>query len=131
MCRQRGLLRPPIGLPAAGVNPSGFHQSRNEYHLFILFSTIAYDPGRSLIYAASGGGDGILTIIRRDVTDTYNVIQMLPTRQRAHTLAVNTQTGQAYLVTDLMGVDLTHPGGIGALRMKPIEGSFEVLEIGN
>jgi DNA-binding beta-propeller fold protein YncE len=92
---------------------------------------IGYDPVRGLIYAATGAGDGQLTVIRRTITDTYAVIQDLPTRRRAYVMAINSDTGNVYLVTDLMGVDLTKPGGIGTLRMTPIQGSFAVLEIGH
>jgi DNA-binding beta-propeller fold protein YncE len=92
---------------------------------------IGYDPGRSLIYAANGGASGSLTIIRQHVTDTYSVIQTLPTRQRARTLAVNPDTGQVYLVTDLLGVNLAQSGGIGTLRTDPVKGSFQVLVVGN
>ena len=92
---------------------------------------IGYDPGRSLIYAANGGGEGNLTIISQDVTDTYSVIQSLPTRQRARTLAVNSDTGQVYLVTDLLGMNLAQPGGIGTIQTNPVNGSFQVLVVGN
>jgi outer membrane protein assembly factor BamB len=92
---------------------------------------IGYDPGRGLIFTANGGSDGSLTIIRQNVTDSYSVIQNLPTRQRARTLAVNTDTGQVYLVTDLLGMNLTQPGGIGTLETTPVKGSFQVLVVGN
>ena len=59
------------------------------------------------------------------------MIQNLPTRQRAHTLAVNSDTGQIYLVTDLLGMNLTQPGGIGTLQTNPVNGSFQVLVVGN
>ena len=92
---------------------------------------IGYDPGRSLIYAANGGANGSLTIIRQHVTDTYSVIQNLPTQQRARTLAVNPDTGQVYLVTDLLGMNLAQHGSIGSLRTNPVNGSFQVLVVGN
>jgi len=92
---------------------------------------IGYDPGHSLIYAANGGAMGSLTIIRQHVTDSYSVIQTLPTRQRARTLAVNPDTGQVYLVTDLLGMDLSKPGSIGTLQTTPVNGSFQVLVVGN
>ena len=92
---------------------------------------IGYDAGRGLIYAANGGANGSLTIVRQDVTDTYAVIQNLPTRQRARTLAVNTATGEVYLVTDLLGVNLAEPGGIGTLKTAPMSGSFQVLAVGH
>jgi len=92
---------------------------------------IGYDQGRGLIYAANGGADGSLTIIHQDITDTYRVIQNLPTRQRARTLAVNPDNGLVYLVTDLLGVDLAQSGGVGSLRTDPVNGSFQVLVVGN
>jgi DNA-binding beta-propeller fold protein YncE len=92
---------------------------------------VGYDADRGLIYTANGGADGTLTIIRQDVTDTYAVIQNLPTRQRARTLAVNPASGEVYLVTDLLGVNLAEPGGIGSLRTAPVNGSFQVLVVEN
>jgi len=81
---------------------------------------IGYDPDRGLIYASNGGGVGSLTIIRQHLTDSYAVIQELPTRARARTLAVN-----------LTGFDLTHNGGIGGLKTAELAGSFQVLVVGS
>lgn len=93
---------------------------------------IGYDSDRELIYSANGGGYGSLTIIQQDAnTDSYNVIQNLPTLGRARTLAVDPSTGTVYLVTDLRGVDLTKMGGIGTLHSDPIQGSFQVLVVGH
>lgn len=92
---------------------------------------VGYDPEHSLIFTSNGAGEGSVTVIHQDVTDTYNVIQSLPTRQRANTLAVNSASGAVYLVTDYQGVDLSHPGGIGTLHEKPVEGSFQVLQVEN
>jgi DNA-binding beta-propeller fold protein YncE len=92
---------------------------------------IGYDPSRGLIYSANGGANGSLTVIRQDVTDSYAVIQNLPTRQQARTLAVNPANGEVYLVTDLQGVNLAQPGGIGTLKSVPVNGSFQVLVVGN
>jgi len=93
--------------------------------------TVGYDPGRGLIYTANGGAQGTMTIICQDVTDTYAIIQNLPTHRRARTLAINTDDGEVYLVTDYVGVDLAQPGGIGGLKTRPVEGSFQVLVIGH
>jgi YVTN family beta-propeller protein len=92
---------------------------------------VGYDSERGLIFTANGGAEGSMTIIRQDVTDTYSVIQTLPTRQRAGTLAVDPATGAVYLVTDYLGVDLNRPGGIGTLVQTPVQGSFQVLKISN
>jgi hypothetical protein len=92
---------------------------------------VGYDPSRNLIYAANGGAEGSLTIISQSVTDSYAVIQTLPTRQRARTLAVNPDNGQVYLVTDILGMDLSKTGGIGTLETNPVNGTFQVLVVGN
>ncbi len=92
---------------------------------------IGFDANHGLIYSANGGADGSLTVIRQDVADSYAVIQVLPTRQRARTMAVNPVSGEVYLVTDMVGVNLTQHGGIGALKTGPVNGSFQVLVIGN
>jgi hypothetical protein len=93
---------------------------------------VGYDPNRGLIYSANGGGDGSLTIIRQDVTDTYSVIQTLPTRQHARTMAVNPSDGSVYLVTVIYGATLNSPPVSGpSLKVDPIEASFQVLVVGN
>jgi DNA-binding beta-propeller fold protein YncE len=92
---------------------------------------VGYDNEHALLFTANGGAEGSVTVIRQDVTDTYNVIQTLPTRQRASTLAVNPADGAVYLVTDYLGVDLSQPGSIGSLVQKPVQGSFQVFKVGN
>lgn len=94
---------------------------------------LGYDPGQGLIYSANGGGDGTLTVIRQDVTDSYDVIQTLPTRQQARTLAVNASSGEVYLVTLLQVAKLGNPpkNGIGTLQTVPQDSSFQVLVVGN
>lgn len=92
---------------------------------------LGFDPDRGLIYASNGGGIGSLTIIRRDIADSYHVIQELPTQARARTLAVNPSNGEVYLVTNILGFDRNHNGGIGGLQTVPVAGSFQVLVVGN
>jgi DNA-binding beta-propeller fold protein YncE len=92
---------------------------------------VGYDSEHGLIFTANGGAEGSLTIIQQEVTDSYHVIQTLPTRQRASTLAVEPQSGVVYLVTDYLGVNLERPGGIGTLEQTPVKGSFQVLQISN
>jgi len=98
---------------------------------------IGYDPQRGLIYTSNGGGLGSVTIIRQTVTDSYAVIQELPTKQRARTLAVNPTNGEVYLVTGLEGFDLNKKGAGGSayslpvVQAEPVKGSFQVLVVGN
>jgi len=89
---------------------------------------LAYDASRGLLYAASGSGT--LTVVRQHVTDSYSVIQELPTQAQARTLALNSVNGEVYLVTNRTGLDLTRTG-LGKLQSTPIPGSFEVLVVGN
>lgn len=98
---------------------------------------IAYDANRGLIFTSNGGDLGSVTVIRQSVTDGYAVIQNLPTRQRARTLALNDGTGEVYVVTNLSGFDLSKPGTGGdthtlpVVQATPVKGSFQVLVIGN
>jgi len=59
------------------------------------------------------------------------VIQNLPTRGQARTLAVDSSTGAVYLVTEAYGMDLTKKGGIGTLQTAAVAGSFQVLVVGH
>jgi DNA-binding beta-propeller fold protein YncE len=98
---------------------------------------IGFDASRGLIYTANGGGLGSLTVIRQNVADSYAVIQELPTKQRARTLAVNPANGEVYLVTNLEGFDLNKRGEGGdahtlpVVQATPVAGSFQVLVVGN
>ena len=92
---------------------------------------IGYDPNHGLIYTSNGGGVGSLTIIRQHLSDSYAVIQELPTQARARTLAVNPGSGEVYLVTNVTGFDLTHKGGVGGLKAAAVKGSFQVLVVGD
>lgn len=146
-----------LRLPAACTNPQGLAVDGRDHRLFAACDNqqfmvlsantgtalaalttgpgddvIGYDPDRGLIFVANGSGYGSLTIIRQDATtDSYAVIQNLPTEERARTFAVDPSSGNVYLVTDFHGADLTKPGGIGTLKMIPVPGSFQVLVVGH
>jgi YVTN family beta-propeller protein len=98
---------------------------------------VGYDPQRGLIYTSNGAGLGSVTIIRQDVADSYNVIQELPTKQRARTLAVNPTNGEVYLATNLEGFDLNKKGtgggahAIPVVQAESVKGTFQVLVVGN
>jgi DNA-binding beta-propeller fold protein YncE len=94
---------------------------------------LAFDAGRGLIFTANGGGYGSVTVVRQHLTDSYAVIQNLPTMQQARTIAIDPSTGMVYLVTTLYGAKLDHPpmNGLGTLKLNPVDGSFQVLVVGN
>jgi len=95
---------------------------------------IVYDANRGLIFTANGAGDGSVTIIRQDVTDTYSVTQTLPTRQHARTLAIDPSSGNVYLTSIISGAGMNTPmtnGRPAPLKVSPIDSSFQVLVVGN
>jgi YVTN family beta-propeller protein len=57
-----------------------------------------YDPQRSLAFS-SNGQDGTLTILHQDTPDSYSLVQTVPTKRGARTMAVDPSTGKVYLVT--------------------------------
>jgi hypothetical protein len=77
--------------------------------------SVGYDPNRRLIFAANGGGGGSLTIIHQHVTDSYHVVQNLPTFKKASTLALDSASGTVYLVIPFMGVSPDHAPAQGKL----------------
>jgi hypothetical protein len=94
---------------------------------------VGFDADRGLIFTANGGAQGSLTVVRRDGTDSYNVVQTLPTRQQARTLAVDSSTGRVFLVTVIEVAKTGAPprNGAGTLSMVPEDASFQVLVVGN
>jgi DNA-binding beta-propeller fold protein YncE len=145
-----------LPLPSTCARPQGLAVDSKDFRLFVACESqsllilnatsgqtlaalvtgpgddvVGYDPDRELVYSANGGGYGSLTIIQQDAnTDSYAVIQNLPTLARARTLAADPSTGLVYLVTDLTGVDLSPRGGFAPIKTAPIQGSFQVLVVG-
>jgi DNA-binding beta-propeller fold protein YncE len=87
-------------------------------------NAVAYDFDHRLIFAANGG-NGSLTIITQDSTDTYAVVQNLPIPLWARALAVNPANGQTYLLTDYSDADSQDR------QASQIKGSFLLLLIGH
>jgi YVTN family beta-propeller protein len=57
-----------------------------------------FDPRRGLVFS-SNGQDGTLTILHQDTPDSYSLVQTVPTKRGARTMAVDPATGKIYLVT--------------------------------
>ncbi len=155
--RREGASLTAFSLPAGCAQPQGLavdgRGSRlfaacNGQQLLVLNATnghvvtalttgpgddaVGYDPERELIYSANGEGYGSLTIVQQDAnTDSYAVIESLPTLAHARTLAVDPSTGLVYLVTDTTGVDLGPRGAFVPIKPSPIAGSFRVLVVGH
>ena len=80
--------------------------------------------------AFSSNGDGTLTVVHEDSPDSYKVLQTLPTKRGARTLALDEASGKVYVVTADFGprpaatADNPHP------RPSIQPGSFVVMAIG-
>jgi YVTN family beta-propeller protein len=81
-------------------------------------------------YAFSSNGAGALTVIHEDDPDHYTVVQNLPTKRGARTMAMDPDGQRLYVVTAEFGprpaptADHPHP------RPTIVPGSFEVIAIG-
>ena len=80
--------------------------------------------------AFSSNGEGTLSVVHENSPDSYSVIQTLPTKRGARTMALDQASGTIYVVTADFGPrpaatpDHPHP------RPALAPGSFEVLVIG-
>src|SRR5437588_614763 len=57
----------------------------------------AYDPGSGLAFASCGEGN--LTVVRTGASGAAQVVQSVPTRRGARTMALDTRTHRVYLVS--------------------------------
>ena len=86
-----------------------------------------FDPKHQLAF--SSNGEGTLSVVHEDSPDSYSVIQTLPTKKGARTLALDESTGTIYVVTADFGprpaatADHPHP------RPALVPGSFVILVI--
>ena len=62
----------------------------------------AFDPGTGLGFT-SNGGDGTLTVIREETPDRFSVVENVPTRKGARTLALDEKTHSVFLSTAQFG----------------------------
>ena len=94
---------------------------------------IAYDAGRGLIFTANGGGYGSVTVVRQHLTDSYAVIQNLPTlragtdhgRRSFHRTGLPRHHSLRSQSQKPAHERHRHP------QTEPVDGSFQVLVIGN
>ncbi|MBI1782322.1 MAG: YncE family protein, partial [Sphingobacteriales bacterium] len=69
---------------------------------------------------------GTITVIYEDAADKYTVVENVPTKQYARTIALDKATHLIYLPT----ADLEKPDPNQKGRPKMITGSFQILVIG-
>ncbi|MGA8222924.1 MAG: YncE family protein [Candidatus Acidiferrales bacterium] len=67
-----------------------------------------FDPGTQLAFS-SNGGSGTLTVIHEDSPDKYTVVENVPTKKYARTMALDAKTHAIYLPIADFG-DTTAPG---------------------
>ena len=83
----------------------------------------AFDPSTNLIFTSNG--EGTLTVIREISADKYQVVENVPTKRGARTIALDEKTHRVYLPTaDYEPVQSDAPKNA---RPKMIPGSFQVL----
>jgi YVTN family beta-propeller protein len=88
----------------------------------------AYDAKRGLVFASNG--EGTLTVIRQESADRYRVVQSVPTKKGARTMARDPSSGKVYTVSADLGpapaptAEQPHP------RPVPIPDTFTVMVIG-
>jgi len=88
----------------------------------------AYDDDMHLAFASCG--EGVLTIVKEESPDKFSVAETVPTQQGARTMALDSRTHNAYVVTANFGVppaptpDNPHP------RRSIVPDTFVVLVAG-
>lgn len=88
----------------------------------------AFDPGTKLGY--SSNGDGTLTVIKEETPDRFTVVENVPTRRGARTMALDDKTHKVYLPIAQFGpppaatAEQPHP------RPPILPDSFVVLVVG-
>ncbi|MEO5622788.1 MAG: YncE family protein [Dokdonella sp.] len=87
---------------------------------------VVFDAQRHLIFS-SNGEDGTLTIIHQQSGDRYQVLQNLPTRKSARTLALDPKTHRVFLAA--ADFEAAPEKSAPKARPKMKEGSFKVLVV--
>jgi DNA-binding beta-propeller fold protein YncE len=97
-----------------------------------------FNPATKEAFASTGGGDGVLTVIKEESPTKFSVAQSVQTHPGARTLTVDPKTGHVFLiVADFGPAPEAPPAGAppagpgGRFRPRPmIPGSFSVIEVG-
>jgi YVTN family beta-propeller protein len=89
---------------------------------------VAYDAKSARVF--SSNGEGTLTVVSQESADRYGAPETITTRRGARTMALDSASGQVYLVTSNFGPapaptpEQPHP------RPVPVADSFTVLVVG-
>ena len=85
---------------------------------------VAFDAGSKNIYTSNG--EGTMTVIHEDNADKFSVIENIPTKRGARTIALDNTSHLIYLPT--AEFEEQDPNQKGRPKMKP--GTFQVLVVG-
>jgi YVTN family beta-propeller protein len=87
-----------------------------------------FDAKRQLAF--SSNGEGNLTVVKEESPDRFSILQTLPTKKGARTMALDPQTGTVYLVTAEFGPRPAATADNPRPRPAILPGSFVVLVAG-
>jgi DNA-binding beta-propeller fold protein YncE len=89
----------------------------------------AFDPGTGLAFS-SNGRDGTLTVLREDAPDRLTVVENVPTRRGARTMALDEKTHTLFLATAQFGPAPAPTAEQPRPRPAIVPGSFVILVVG-
>jgi DNA-binding beta-propeller fold protein YncE len=81
-----------------------------------------FDPETHLVFSSNGGA-GNLTVIRQDSPDKYTVVENVPTKKYARTMALDLKTHNLFLPI----ADFSEPASEGGKRPPAKPNSFGIL----
>ena len=86
----------------------------------------AFDPGTGLAFASCG--DGTLTVVKEEPAGEFRVVEHLPTRKSARTMALDPATHAVYLAAADFEPAPTPAPGTPRVRPKMVPGTFVILK---
>jgi DNA-binding beta-propeller fold protein YncE len=89
----------------------------------------AFDPGTDLGFSSNGGGEGTLTVIKEEKPDKFTVVENVPTRRGARTMALDEKTHNVYLATAKFGPPPAPTAEQPRPRPTIVPGSFVILVV--
>jgi DNA-binding beta-propeller fold protein YncE len=102
-----------VATPAIGNGPDAARFSASDQYAF-----------------SSNGQSGTLTVVHEDDSDHYTVVQELPTKRGARTMAMDPDGSHLYVVTAEFGPRPEPTADNPRPRPTIVAGSFEVIAIG-
>jgi YVTN family beta-propeller protein len=85
---------------------------------------VVFDPATKNIFTSNG--EGTITVIHEDDANKFTVVENIPTKRSARTIALDKATHKLYLPA--AEFEAQDPNVKGRPKMKP--GTFQVLEVG-